>query len=127
MPEDKLAKDSNIIGAVAYLNLFIAVIIYLIKKEDRFVKFHAMQAILLSLVWMAVFIVLWFIYFISFIGMFASFAVGFPIPLPFLLFPIIFLFVGLTFLLDLFLMYKSYKKERFKLPLIGNLAEKYSS
>lgn len=123
---DTLQKDSNIVALLAYLGLFIAILVYLLRKEDRFVRFHALQAILLDLLYMAVFLIVWVVYAVSFLGMFVSFAAGFPLPLPFILFPLIFGLVGVFLLFKLFLMYKAYKQEWYKLPILGNLAEKHA-
>lgn len=42
-------KDSNLFAALSYfLGPLVAVIIYLLKKEDRFVRFHALQSVVTS-------------------------------------------------------------------------------
>jgi len=41
--------SSNVAGALAYsLGLITGVLFYLLQKDDRFVRFHAMQSILVS-------------------------------------------------------------------------------
>lgn len=51
-------NDSNLIAAFGYLTgagFVIPLLIYLVKKEDRFVKFHSLQSMLL---WLAT----WFVF-----------------------------------------------------------------
>lgn len=96
--------DANIAGAIAYLLGFITGIIFLvIEKDSAFVKFHAMQSTIVS------------------VGFFAlQLALGFVPVIGWILMP----FVALAaFVLWLFLMYKAFQGERFKLPVVGDMAE----
>ncbi len=101
------AGNSNILGAVSYLFAPItSVLIYLIAGNDKFAKFHAVQ----SLFWVIALVVLNFLLLISIVGA----------PLA--------LLVGIAgFISWLFLMYKAITGERYRLPYIGEWAEKYSS
>ena len=97
--------DENVAGLLSYLLGFITgLIFFLIEKDSKFVKFHAMQSIVTFGGLMVISIVLSFI---PFIQCFAPFIV----PL-----------VGLV--LWILLMVKAYQGERFKLPVIGDFAEK---
>lgn len=106
--EDKQTQsglEENLAGALCYIAWFITGIIFLlIEKENRFVRFHALQSIITSVGIFAISIVLSFIPVIGWI-------------LSLLIAPV-------TFGLWLFLMWKAYKGETFKLPFVGDMAEK---
>ena len=113
--------DSKVLGAIAYFLGFFAILLYLIKKEDKFVKFHSIQSILLNVVWMVVFTVLM-------IGSMSLTVVTATMGgiggLSMLCLP----FAGLGVLVVvLFMMWKAFSGEMYKLPFIGDLADKYSS
>jgi uncharacterized membrane protein len=103
----KKAGDENIIAAVSYLlGFFTGIPIYLMYKEkSKFVSFHAVQS---TILFGGIFI-LDMILMITLVGI--------------LLIP----FVGLgSLVLWIWLMYKAYQGEKYKLPKIGNMAEKYA-
>lgn len=75
-----------------------------IEKENRFVRFHAFQSIFVSVALMILSYVVWFI---PVIGWVAG-ALLWPVSL----------------LLWLLLMFKAYKGELYKLPFVGDIAEK---
>ena len=105
----------NLAGALCYLAGFITGIVFLVAdpyKRDRFVRFHAFQSIFLSVAWFAVYFVL---------SIFLSILPGLLWRIGWMLHSV----VGLGFfLLWVFLMYKAYSNEQFKLPVIGDLAAK---
>ena len=95
--------DVNLAGALAYLALAVSgIVLLIIEKDSRFVRFHAMQSIAVGVVS----IVLTLILVSSIIGL--------------VLVPVLWLFF---LLLWLFLMYKAYQGERYKLPFIGDFVE----
>lgn len=99
-----MSMEPNIAGALCYLVGFITGIIFLLlEKENRFVRFHAMQ----SIVTYGFFFVLEFV--LSFIPI-----IGWLISL---------LLAPLGFILWILLMYKAYQGEMFKLPVVGDFAE----
>ncbi len=105
----------NVAGLLTYLVEFITGILFLVPepyKRDRFVRFHAFQSIFLSAAWLVIYIALEIV---------LSVLPGVLWWLASLLFSLVSL--GL-FLLVLFLMYKAYNNEKFKLPIVGELAEK---
>ena len=105
----------NIAGFLCYLVGFITGIIFLVVdpyKRDHFVRFHAFQAIFLSAACFAVYFVL---------GIFLVILPGFLWRAAWFLQSLLGLGI---FLLWLFLMYKAYNNEEFKLPVIGDLAAK---
>lgn len=102
--ETSTGLDQNIAGLLCYLVGFVTgLIFYLLEKENKFVRFHAMQSIILSLVLFILSIVLGFIPVIGWIG-------------TLLLGPI-------SLVLWIVMMFKAYKGEWFKLPVIGDMAE----
>ncbi len=124
MKKPAVRPDSNLFGALAYF-LFIATAlpIYFLKERDSFVKFHAIQSILLTIVavvaWIAISIVSGILYgFTVFFQPFGLAARGFSTA-AWLAYQII------VFILWLLLMYKAFSGERYKLPLIGEQAEQY--
>ena len=94
----------NVAGLLCYiLGLVSGVVFILIEKENKFVRFHAMQSII---AFGAIFVLQIVSTVIPFIGM--------------ILMPIL----GLACLvLWIVLMIKAYQGETFKLPVIGDLAE----
>jgi uncharacterized membrane protein len=97
--------NQNVAGMLCYLVGWITgLIFFLIEKDNKFVRFHAMQSI------------------ITFGGLTMLFMIlGFIPFLGWLLFPIL----GIVQLvLWILLMVKAYQGEQFKLPVIGDLAEK---
>jgi uncharacterized membrane protein len=101
--------DANVAGALAYLLGFVSGIALLVlEKDSTFVKFHAMQSTIVSVLWIvgqAVFTA------IPFIGWF-------------LLLPI---WWALGVILWVFLMFKAFQGERYKLPYLGDIAEQQVS
>jgi len=99
-----LGLDENIESMLCYLLGWITGIIFLIlEKENKFVRFHAMQS-LITFLFLSV--VSFLIKTIPFIG--------------FLISPFLWLFGLLIWVL---LMYKAFQGEKFKLPVIGEITE----
>jgi hypothetical protein len=72
-----LGLDGNLAAALGYPIGIIAIICLIMEKENRFVKFHALQSILLHVAWIVVAIVLVFLFFIlAIVGVAASAAGG---------------------------------------------------
>jgi uncharacterized membrane protein len=123
-PEKKQAElgtsssgiEPNLAAALSYvLSIITGIIFFVIEKENKYVRFHAMQAILFGAAW----IVLWIVLGIVSLGLIFVPVIGWIIN------AVIYLGLGLGgFILWLFLMYKAYQGERFKLPIIGDIAEK---
>jgi uncharacterized membrane protein len=112
---------SNVAGALAYLVGLITGILFLILepyKRDRFVRFHAFQSIFLNVV-LIIFGIVW-----NNIVIMGVMSLGFL----WTIFGLIGMLVYLGFfLLWLFLMYKAYNNESFKIPVIGDLAAKQAA
>jgi uncharacterized membrane protein len=100
-----LNVDENIAGLLCYIGIWVTGIIFLLmEKENESVKFHAMQSIVTFLPLMVIAIVIGWIPWVGWI-----------------LAPLVWL---LTVILWLVLMIKAYQGEKFKLPIVGDIAEK---
>lgn len=109
MEKATFGLDENIVSALTYVLGFITGIIFiLMEKENKTVRFHAMQSIITSGALFVIQIVLMIVGFvIPFIGL-LSFLIG---------------LVGLV--LWLVLIIKAFQGEKFKLPVVGDMAETY--
>lgn len=100
--------DANLAGALSYL--FVPAIVFLaIEKESQFVRFHAFQGLFLGLASIAATILLNILWFVPLFGWFV---------LP--LYPLVGLIIFIAAVIALI---KAFQGERFKLPVIGDLAE----
>jgi uncharacterized membrane protein len=102
-----LGMKPNLAGLLSYLaGIITGIIFYILEKQNKFVRFHAMQSILTFGFFFALNLVLGFIP-----------GIGWSlIPL-----------VGIVQLvLWVILMVKAYQGELFKLPVVGDIAEKNS-
>ena len=126
-----LGLDGNLAAALGYPIGIIAIICLIMEKENRFVKFHALQSILLHVAFILVAIVVWILGFILLIaGAAASAATnsGAAGGLVGMLFGLIWLVVVLAYLGGLiFAAVKSYQGAEFKLPIIGNIAANFAN
>ena len=96
--------DANLAAALSYLVGFVTGIIFLlVEKENRFVRFHAMQS---TLVFAGIVIVDILLQIVPVVGAIV----------------VIFLVGPASAILWLVLMFKAYQGEEFKLPLVGQLA-----
>ncbi|NUR56658.1 MAG: DUF4870 domain-containing protein [Acidobacteria bacterium] len=96
--------DANLAAALSYLVGFVTGIIFLlVEKENRFVRFHAMQSTLLFAGIVAIDILLQLV---PLLGALVVIAVVIPV----------------SAILWLVLMYKAYQGEEFRLPIVGALA-----
>ncbi len=104
--------DENVAGLLCYILGWITGLIFLLIDKRPFVKFHAAQAIAMSIAVTVLYFVL-----AVFIGMMHFMHLGL---LALLLYPLL----GLAlFILWIFVMYKAYQHEKYKLPIIGDLVE----
>jgi uncharacterized membrane protein len=100
-----LGMDPNLAAALSYLGGFITgIIFYIFEKENKFVRFHALQSILVF----GSFFVL-----TKIAGVLPSIGAGL----------VKFLQI-LNIILWVFLMIKAYQGEYFKVPFFGNIARK---
>ena len=126
-----LGLDGNLAAALGYPVGIIAIICLVMEKENRFVKFHALQSILLHVAFILVAIVVWVLGFILLIaGAAASAATnsGAAGGLVGMLFGLIWLVVIIAYIAGLILAaVKAYQGAEFKLPIIGNIASNFAN
>jgi uncharacterized membrane protein len=100
--------DANLAALLSYLLGFITgIVFFILEKDSKYVKFHAMQSILVSVAIMIV-----------------NFILGL---IPILGWILAFLISVASIILWIVLMIKAYKYTWFKLPVIGEIAEKQST
>jgi uncharacterized membrane protein len=106
--------DPKLAGVLAYLLWIVGGILFLAaEKENRIVRFHAAQSVVLAIAEIVVYVGLLILSNIPVIGiLFGILAIVFWL---------------LAFVVWLFLMYKAYMLERYKLPFLGNYAEKLAT
>jgi uncharacterized membrane protein len=102
----------NVAAALSYIWI-VGLVFLLIEpyNKNRFVRFHAFQSVFYAAAWL----VLWY-------GMHIVFSI-----MPFLgllILPLYFLIGIGGFVYWLFLAFKAYGNERYKIPIIGDIAEK---
>lgn len=109
MPADRGTSssglDANVAAALAYaIGWVTGLAFYYFEQENEFVRFHALQSTIvfggLSIAWMIALS-------IPFLGWLVAFVVIPPV----------------SAMLWLFLMYKAYQGERYKLPGVGDMVE----
>lgn len=119
MEDDEISKKTslglgeNIEGALCYSFGFVTGIIFLfLEDENKFVKFHAIQSII---VFLPLFIIYIAIIFLPMVGLLMN-MMSWPIIIPILSLIIVIFW--------LFMMYKAFVGEIYKLPIIGDFAER---
>ncbi len=118
--------DDNVASLLAYLFQFLGgLIFFLIEKDSRFVRFHAMQSMLLSGAFWVGLIALWLVSFVLtlILGQISGLLAGLVWVITLLL-QLVLCVGGLIGFI--FCMIKAYQRQYFKLPLLGAYAEKFS-
>jgi len=118
--------DDNVASLLAYLLQFVGgLIFFLIEKDSRFVRFHAMQSMLLSGVFWVGLIALWIVSFVLtlILGQLSGLLAGLVWVITILLQLVLVVAALIGFI---FCMIKAYQRQYFKLPLLGAYAEKFS-
>jgi len=100
-PTTVLNVNENVEAVLCYaFGFFSGLLFLLIEKDNKFVRFHAMQSLM-------TFGAVLLVSFVPFLGWLVSLVL-----------------VPVSLVLWVVLMYKAYQGESFKLPVIGDLAEK---
>lgn len=128
-PSTGSGLDPKVAAALSYIWI-VGVIFFIIEKENRFIRFHALQSIMFGIansVIMAVLavvaVILTFAFSIG--GAVVGGGIGFVVQLLVWVVWLIFWLFVLVFLVGLvFAAVKAYQGQKFKLPIIGNMAEK---
>lgn len=119
--------DENIAALLSYVFGWVSgLIFFLIEKDSRLVRFHAMQSILFNVLVGILAFVIWIITFVFVIvGAAAGDALGSLIGL---LATLVWLVFSVGLLIGWILcLVKAFQSQYFKLPVIGNFAEKFSA
>jgi uncharacterized membrane protein len=104
-PKTSTGLDSNVAAALAYGLGWITGLVFIVAEpNDRFVRFHALQSIIVFGTLSAITLLLQAV---PILGMLIA----------------VFLVVPLSAVLWLLLMYKAYQGEKFKLPIAGDMAD----
>jgi len=119
--------DENIAALLSYIFGWVSgLVFFLIEKDSRLVRFHAMQSLLFNILIGVVAFALWIVLFIVFlIASQLSGALTTLLSLVSVLVWVVFviaIFGGLILCLV-----KAFQGQYFKLPIIGNFAEKFSA
>jgi uncharacterized membrane protein len=108
MAKTSSGLQENVAGALCYLFGWVTgLIFFFVEPKNKFVRFHAVQSISLTVVLMVVYFIL---FLIPVIGWAISAILGIAF-----------------FVLWIFLMFKAYQGQLFKLPVVGNFAEQQAN
>ena len=100
-----LGIDENIEALLTYLLGWVTgIIFWIIEKKNKFVRFHAIQS---TVTFLALTILRFAFTLIPFIGFFLGILIDI-----------------VSFILWILLMFKAYHGKKYKLPIVGNFAEK---
>jgi uncharacterized membrane protein len=108
MAEKKAAQgtglEPNIAGLLCYVLGWVSGLVFLLIEKDKFVRFHAIQSIVVfGAINVAFFILFW----IPFVGWVLGWILW-----------------AFAFVLWIVLMFKAYKGDKYKLPIAGDIAAK---
>ena len=125
-----LGLDANVGALICYLGnlvcalgLIYSIIVIIQDKTTKLTRFHAFQSILLSAAGLVIGIPL---YIVLFVGIFIDAKIGFPLIT--ILISLLWLVIFLAMLVFLIMAaVKAYNGEIYKIPVIGNYADKFSS
>lgn len=119
--------DENVAALLSYVfNWVSGLVFFLIEKESRLVRFHAMQSLILSVTFFVVMIALYIVWIVlaiiagqisGLLGTLVGLVVG-------LIIFAVFIAAVIGWILG---MIKAFQGQYFKLPVIGNFAEKFSA
>lgn len=119
-----LGMDGNITALIGYIVGIVALILIFIEKDNKFVRFHALQSVLWAVIGTVAFIA------IMVVGMILGLVLGaVSSGLAYAVWGLtglLYLVAVLGFLGGLFFAaFKAYSGVEFKLPVVGNLAQKW--
>jgi uncharacterized membrane protein len=111
IPEEPSEERSHALGALAYFFLALSGLVLLaVKRDDPFVRFHALQSVLATVAFFFAGLVL------RALGWFPVFG--------FLYLYLYKLYLILVFVYWLFLIVRAYRGDRYKIPYLGDVAER---
>ncbi|MGD9116627.1 MAG: DUF4870 domain-containing protein [Dehalococcoidia bacterium] len=104
--------EPNVAGLLCYVLGWVSGIVFLVLEKDKFVRFHAVQSIIVFGTFSVANGVLWSLTWIPWVG---------------ILFIILGSLVGIfAFILWIVLMLKAYNGVKYKMPIAGDIAERNS-
>lgn len=109
-----MGLDENVAGALCYvLGFLTGIVFYVMEKDNKFVKFHAVQSIavflpLMVLNWIISSMIFWSYSMMGLFGIITS------------------IISLIALILWIILILKAYQGEKYKLPIVGDIAEKNS-
>lgn len=110
-----LGLDENIEGLLCYLlGIVTGIVFYVLEKDNKFVRFHAVQSMLVfGAILVANIVLIPIVYQVPILGVIVG--------------GLLSALLGIAALvLWVLLMYKAYTGERYNIPFLGEYAEKYS-
>ena len=121
-----LGVDGNIAGALAYIGI-IGLILLIMEKDNRFVRFHALQSLITGVgafvIYFALLIVGMLLTFV-----FAAMRIGALVAIIWILLWLVIVVFGIAVLVGIVLAaVKAYQGQILKLPVVGNIAEKFAT
>ena len=125
-----LGLDSNVGALICYLGnvicalgLIYSIIVIVTDKSNRLPRFHAFQSVFLTVAMIVIMIPL---YIIMFVGIFIDAGIGLPLVSGLMSLLMMIVVIG-SLVFVILAAIKAYNGEFYKIPVIGNLAEKYSN
>lgn len=100
-------SDRNLVAAISYIPFFaviISLVIFLVEKDDKFVRFHALQSLIIAV---SYYLALFIFGNVPLLGSFINTAV-----------------VVVALVIWIVSMVKAYQGQVFKWPIVGNFVEK---
>jgi uncharacterized membrane protein len=127
-----LGLEGNIAALLGYIIWPVALVCVIIEKENKFVRFHAIQSLLYHAAIIVVIIVLMVVsLFLGILGMAASSAGSGGSAIGGILgslISLVWMVIILAYLAGLiYAAVKAYGGDWFKLPIVGNMAEKFAN
>lgn len=128
-PQSGTGMDPKVAAALSYIWI-VGVIFFFVEKENRLVRFHALQSVLFGIINLVIMVVLAVVavvltFAFTIGGALVGGGLGMVIHLLVWLIWLVFWLFVLAFLVGLVLAaVKAYQGKIFKLPIIGNIAEK---
>jgi uncharacterized membrane protein len=107
--------SDNVAGMLAYVTIIPAIIFLVMEpyNKNRFIRFHAFQSIFFAIAWTALWIALSIVFHIPFLGWMMVF-----------MSPLLWL---AGFIVWIVLLLKANQRQMWKLPVIGDMAEKQAN
>jgi uncharacterized membrane protein len=120
MEKATFGLDENVASAACYvLGWLTGIIFFLMEKDNKTVRFHAMQSVLTFLPLTILYWIIGMIFSMMFFGagMYGAYGMWGILSLITTLIAIVMLILWLV------LMFKAYQGEKFKVPIVGDIAE----